>query len=786
LNDEARSKPRSHGAMPHREIHVKDLWAVVVRHWKLVALLSVVVAAFAYLNGRRSVTRYQSGLTVQVSSSKQVFARTDDIDVDELSLKTDPIQSEALVLTTQAVALQVVHALSLQLDLADPSSRRSELLSAVAVDSPAPPGRFTLETHEGNRVRLRDAGGDVVAIAAPGEPIVGPGFSFTVLPQGQPVRVEFRILTPQVAAAMVTGGLSYRVRESTNAVDIWYAGTDPTLVPRILNQAALELRNSGAERARQAAAHRRRYVEEQLARAEQASRDKFRELQSFKESQRITDLGAEEHALVQSIRDFELQRQEVRLQIATLEDALGARDTIGIEALSRLASVQGIGANSALNYWIQQLLELHEERRNLTSGALGFGEANPQVRGVDQRVRQAQASLRSAVTATLETLGRRERALLAKTNELRNELMTFPGMETRIAQLQLESSILENTHRYLLGQYQQAQLQEATITPYVSILDGASPPWVIGTNLKQRVILGFLVGMLLGLGGAFFLEYLDQTIKTAADVERAVGMPVLGLIPHDASTREAANGRRKPLVIMTQLGSDDAAVEAYRSLRTNVTFVGAERPLQMIAVTSPGPGEGKSTTAANLALTLAHGGSHTLLVDGDLRRPLQHRAFGIVQEPGLTDVLVGHAPAREAIRPNVAENLDVLPSGALPPNPAELLGSDAMQRLVGELRRDYAYIVIDTPPALPVTDATIAATIADATMLVMRSGETEEAAAQRAVEQLRRVRARIAGVVLNGITPRHDQYYTYYSYTRGTRDRAGRRKSWKATLANTL
>lgn len=303
-------------------------------------------------------------------------------------------------------------------------------------------------------------------------------------------------------------------------------------------------------------------------------------------------------------------------------------------------------------------------------------------------------------------------------------------------------------------------------------------------NGQQRVVLGLVVGMLLGLGGAFFLEYLGQTIKTAGDIERAVGIPVLGLIPHVASIREAANGRGRPVVIMTQLGSDDPAVEAYRSLRTNVTFVGAEQPLQMIAVTSPEPGEGKSTTAANLALTLAQGGSRTLLVDGNLRRPLLHRAFGILQEPGLTDVLVGHAPAREAIRPNVAENLDVLPSGALPPNPAELLGSDAMQRLVGELRRDYAYIVMDTPPALPVTDATVAATIADATMLVMRSGETEEAATQRVVEQLRRVRARVAGAVLNGITPRHEQYYTYHSDKRGTRDRAGRRKAWRATLAN--
>lgn len=781
---EADSKThRPAGSVVPREIHIKDLWAVVVRHWKLVALLALLVAGGAYLSGRKAVARYQSTLTVQVNSSNQVFARTDDIDVNELALKTDPVQSEALVLTTQALALKVVDDLELQLQMANVGVYRGDILANVEVDSLAPPGRYTLEVAADGKNRVLDAGGILIASAGPGETVVGPGFSFMVLPQRNELSVPFRVVRPQVAASLVTGGLSYRVRANTNAVDLWFTGTDPTLVPAVLNQAAVELRLSGADRAREAAAHRRRYIEEQLSRAEEASREKFRELQQYKESQQITDLSSEEQSIVSSIRDLELQRQQLRIQISTLEDALGVGDTIGIEALSRLSTAQNAGPNSALQYWIGNLLTLYQDRRNLTSGALGLRDNNPQIQGIDQRIAEARTSLRSAVTATLQALHQRDTALGDKISELRTQLMSFPGMETRIAQLQLESSILENTHRYLLGQYQQSQLQEATISPYITILDGASPPWRIGTNLRQKIVLGFLVGLLLGLGGAFFLEYLDQTIKSASDVERTIGMPVLGLIPDEARLSSGGDTRRKPIVVLTHLSPDDPAAEAYRALRTNVTFVGAERPLQFLAVTSPGPGEGKSTTAANLALTLSMGGSRTLLIDGDLRRPLQHKAFGLVQDPGLTDVLVGHATAREATRPEVAPNLDLLPSGSIPPNPAELLGSDAMQRLVGELRRDYEYIVMDTPPTLPVTDATIVATIADATVLVMRSGETEESAAQRAVEQLRRVRARVAGAVLNGITPRHDHYYTYYSYRSDAKDRRGR-KSWRTAIAN--
>lgn len=769
----------------HREIHLKDLWAVVVRHWKLVALLAALVAGGAYFSGRNAVARYQSGLTVQISSSKQVFARMDDIDVDELALRTDPIRSEALVLTTQALALRVVYALSLQLEIADEGVHRGDVMNALTVDSLAPAGEYALDVFGAERYQLRNvATRELLASGPLAEPVVGPGFSFFAVPQHDDVTIQFRILPPELAAAWVSGGLSYRIRESTNAVDIWFTGGDRTLVPQILNQAAVELRSDGAERARQNATRRRRYISEQVARAESLSQTKFVELQRFKEDERITDLTAEEQALVQSIRDFELQRQQIQIQISTLRDALRDQDSIGVETLNRLAAVGPGARNPALDFQIQNLLELYEERRALTAGAMGLRENNPQIQGIDQRLGEAHTALEAAVNATVQSLRQREGALASRVNQLRNQLMTFPGKETRIAQLLLETSILEETHRYLLGQFQQARLQEATIAPYITILDGASPPSQIGTNLRQKVLLGLLVGLLLGLGGAFFLEYLDQTIKSASDVERATGMPVLGLIPYETKLATGSNGRRKSILVLHKLNPDDPAVEAYRALRTNVTFVAADKPLQFVAVTSPGPGEGKSTTAANLAITLAAGGSRTLLIDGDLRRPLQHRAFGLVQDPGLTDILIGRVTPREAVRPGVAEKLDVLPSGSIPPNPSELLGSEAMQRLIGALRHDYEFIVMDTPPALAVTDATIVATSADATIVVMRSGDTEEVAAQRTVDQLRRVHARIAGAVLNGVSQRHDQYYTYYSYRTQAANRTGRRKSWRSLFAN--
>jgi tyrosine-protein kinase Etk/Wzc len=572
-------------------------------------------------------------------------------------------------------------------------------------------------------------------------------------------------MRPELAAAWVSAGVSYRVREATNAVDISFTGIDPTLVPRVLNQAAIELRRDGAERARERATRKRQYVQEQLARADADFQQKLSELQLFKERNLITDLSTEERSIIEAIRGLELQKQEVMVQASALRDVATNADSIGVQVLNRLAAAQRTGDNTVLTYQIQRLLQLYDERRALIAGALGLRENNPQVQALDQQIEAGHSSLRTAVQAAIHGLSARQQTIALEIAELKGQLRTYPGKESQIAQLELETNILNDTYRYLLGQFEQARMQEATISPYVTILDGASPPMQIGTNLRQKVILGFLVGLLLGLGAVFFLEYLDQTIKNAADIERTLGMPVLGLIPYEPKIERMTNGRRGDRVpaVFSELDSHNPVAEAYRALRTNVTFVGAERPVQLLVLTSPGPGEGKSTTATNLAMMLSQGGSRTLLVDGDLRRPGQHRAFGLVQQPGLTDILIGNAD-----------------------NPAELLGSEAMQHLIGELRQEYTYIILDTPPTLPVTDATVAAAAADAAIIVMRSGETEEQAARRTVEQLGRVRTRIAGVVLNGVSKRYNKHYSYYSrqYPYGrTRFRVG---TLRSRLANFL
>jgi tyrosine-protein kinase Etk/Wzc len=758
-----------------RQLHLRDLVQVLLAHWRVVVLLTAIVSLGTFSQSRRAIPRYQSSATVQVNSKKQVFARLDDIDVEELALRTDPVQSEALVLQTSGLALGVVDELGLRLHLEDPDIRRNDVMTEVQVDSLARPDSFVLRIRGPQGWELRDARGLSLGGGTYEDAAQGPGFGFRVMPyEGEPYDVRFAILPRVTAADMVRAGVGFSIQPNTNVVNVTYTGTDPSLVPDILNEALRALQNYGADRIREVALHRLSYISDRVDEARERYLASLARVQTYKEGQGTTDLSAEEVALINSIQGFQHDRERLLVDLNTMQSILGPSTEVDLEVINRLAAVAGIANNAAMTFQIQNLLELYDERRSLTAGNLGLREGNPQVQAIDQRIAQASQALRQAAQATVEGIQANIASLDRNIANLRQRLATYPGKETQFAQLRLETELQNDTYRYLLSQLEAARISAATISPYIQVIETATVAGRIGIGIRQKLMLGILVGLFLGIVAALFLEYLDQTIKTSTDVERALEVPVLGIIPLDGAASRRRNGRRRGAIPLVSLASpDDPVSEAYRALRTNVTFVNAEqRALQLICVTSPGPGEGKSTTAANLAITLAQQGTRALLVDADLRRPIVHRAFNLVQEPGLTDVLVGRADPREAIRPRVIPNLDVLPAGALPPNPSELLGSEAMQRLLEQLRGQYQVVIFDSPPALAVTDAAVLGAASDAVIVVLRASETEEVAAQRALQQLRRVQARVAGTVLNGVVKERDRYYHYYYY-RG--ERAGGR-----------
>jgi capsular exopolysaccharide synthesis family protein len=289
------------------------------------------------------------------------------------------------------------------------------------------------------------------------------------------------------------------------------------------------------------------------------------------------------------------------------------------------------------------------------------------------------------------------------------------------------------------------------------------------------------VALLIGIGLAVVVDGMNTSIRRRTDIERVLQVPGLAVIPRlvrntavdrglqRALPQRTGNNRKQPakkpfqeLVTVTDMRS--ASAEAYRTLRTNLIFSQSVQTLRTVLVTSASPGEGKTTTAANLAVSFAHHGMRVLLVDCDLRRGRIHKMFAIPREPGITELVLGREEAETVIRQTDVTGLYVVPSGNLPPNPSELLGGDRMRKVLASLSEAFDLIVVDTPPLLAASDGAILSTLADGVVVVLRAGSTESDAAQQAIQQLTGVGARVVGAVLNDPDAKVPTYGGYYHY----------------------
>ncbi|MDQ6947220.1 MAG: polysaccharide biosynthesis tyrosine autokinase [Actinomycetota bacterium] len=272
-------------------------------------------------------------------------------------------------------------------------------------------------------------------------------------------------------------------------------------------------------------------------------------------------------------------------------------------------------------------------------------------------------------------------------------------------------------------------------------------------------LLAFAVGLVVGTGIAFLLEYLDDSVKTRDELSRLTGRPVLGVIPVVVDQAESAD----PVVSLKDPHSP--AAEAYRSLRTSIQFLALDTPVVTIEVTSPSPREGKTTTVANLGVAMARAGQRVVIVGCDLRRPIVHEFFGLDGTLGLTSVILGKAPLSSVVQAVHGQNrLSVLPSGPLPPNPAEILSSWRFAEVLTSLQQNADVVLLDAPPVLPVTDAMVLSGRVDATVLVALSGVSTRQEVTRAFELLTQVGAPVVGTVLNGVSESSEYGYGYDYY----------------------
>ena len=374
-------------------------------------------------------------------------------------------------------------------------------------------------------------------------------------------------------------------------------------------------------------------------------------------------------------------------------------------------------------------------------------KASPDLQGQEEQIRQFVAADLAATQTQIETT--------------QTEVNRLAGLPTRTAAEDAQLNLLESRLTSLRASYagllsfasNDASNLVSLFDPAVALKDPVSPRPLVNT------LLAAVLGLLLVMAIIVIATYFDDSVKTTEDVEEATGLPTLGAIPRMPGGR----GRSEIYQLATLLYPRSAAAEAYRTVRTNLEFASVDEPIQSLLVTSAGPGEGKSVTAANLAIAFAQAGRKVLLIDADLRKPGVHALFNLGNDRGLTNLLRGDDTRWESVvQPTEQEGLRVLTTGVQPPNPAELLGSQRMKRVLEKLAAAHELLIIDSPPLLIVTDAAILSSVANGTVLVIDAKRTRRDSARNAREALTKSGATVLGALLNGLPPKDFPAYGGY------------------------
>ncbi|MFN0084175.1 MAG: polysaccharide biosynthesis tyrosine autokinase [Blastocatellia bacterium] len=430
-----------------------------------------------------------------------------------------------------------------------------------------------------------------------------------------------------------------------------------------------------------------------------------------------------------------------------------------------------------------------------------FGPENPnlaevqqQIVQLEQQVTEGTKSLEGRLKADFERASRDERLIKESLERAKDEAIQQNQASIRFSILRQNVDTAKSLYNDFLQKTNQANIQLAEQNKDLRIIEPARNGALVGPRRTRAILIGLLLSLFAGIGLTLLLEYLDNTVKNVEDVMRATQLPTLALIPSmnanavrtighkQRAMNKAANdlveGIRETDVIgglaprglhptgnkVATLDALSTVVEAYRMLRTSVLLSTAGTPPKTILVTSSQPGEGKTTTAVNTAISLAQLGSSVLIIDADLRRPAVHKTFKMQNTRGLSNYLSSKTPIENLILNLPTPGLSVLPCGPIPPNPAELISSERMKDLLRQLGERYDHIIIDSPPLISVTDPVILSTMVDGSILVVQAGKSSRDLVRRARQELAGVGAKIFGVVLNNVNVKKEGYDDYYYY----------------------
>jgi succinoglycan biosynthesis transport protein ExoP len=570
-----------------------------------------------------------------------------------------------------------------------------------------------------------------------------------------------------VAIDRFLGNLSVEPIRNSRLVDLKFRSADSQLAAQVANQLAKHYIEHSLEYKFTASRDASSWLSEQLAEQRKVVEAAESRLQRYREEHDAVSVEDSGNIVVQKLAELNsaltrakterMQKETVERQLLAVESNPAALDAFPV-----------VLENTYIQHQKAELADLQRQRAQLADK---LGDLHPDMVKINSAIASAQAKVQAETANVVSSLHTEYRATVAQEQSLTKALddqkrealsMNRKAIDYGVLARDAESS--RQVYNSLMQRAKETGVSGELRSSNIRIIDRAEQPRKpVTPNRTLDILLGVVGGLILAVAFAFFYEYLDSRLKDPDEIRACLGLAPLGMLPALPQQRT-----RGPLLLNTGVPSNFS--EMFRTIRTNILFSSPDSAPRTLAVTSTGPGEGKTLVSSNLAVACALAGQRVLLIDADMRRPQMHDLFDVELSPGLSNIIVGDAKASAALQKTSVSGLWVMPAGRTPPNPVELLGSARFKEVLASLSQHFDTIVIDTPPAMVVADPLVVATIASGVVFVVGSEMTSRHTARAVIDQLERGHARMLGAVLNRVEFGKNRYYyaRYYGSAYGT------------------
>jgi polysaccharide biosynthesis transport protein len=719
--------PGLYTVLPSQESALREYLRVLIkRKWLVAACVAGIFAAVAIASLRQTPVFEAGGRIAVNKSDSNLVTFKDSMPVMDYYDPTD-LDTETRVLQSDLLALQVIRQLNLD--------KRAEYGGAAASKTP-----------------------NLVA-----DPLQNDSAHVSALLGG------------------FKGSLHVALIPNTRIIEIHYRSTDPQLAANAVNTLVATYIEQNFKTKFESTMLASDWLSKQLVDLQMKVETSQEKLVRYQKQHEI--LGTDEKQNIITAKLDELNKELTAAESDRMQKEATFRQTQSPDSEAVTAAIvsDSEGGNTPGSALLNRLREQQATLKiQIADLSTQFGPAYPKVAQLNNQLKEIDRQFQSETRKAVERLRGQYLAAQQREDMLRGAFDKQKQEAYKLNENAIEYSLLKrdvdsNRQLYegLLEKLKQAGVTAGLRSNNIKILDAARVPTApVEPNIPRNLAFALILGITSGVGLAFLLESMDNTVRTTEQAQIVSALPSLGMIPLGSKSSHNGTGPKRLLPssteaveMVTQVRPQSQMAESYRALRTSLLLSSLGAPPCIIMVTSARPQEGKTTTSINAAIVLAQKGVRVLLVDADLRRPGIHKTLGMGPRSGLSNVLTGSATLAQVIAPSpILPNLFVLAAGTPPPNPAELLASANMKEVLDELRAQYDHIVIDTPPTLSVTDAVVLSPRMDAIILVIRSGQTTKQALRRARDILLQVNAHVTGVLLNAVDLRSPDYYYYYEY----------------------